>query len=279
MGSFDKLPDQIDRLDAMSIDQLTAEMEQLMDAMTEETYDSTVIDAYVDAIHRKSAIPECPEVSVAFADFQRKVQTISGAAARRGQQAQSSCAKPHRKGFIRVSLAAALLSACLCAGVVVAQAAGVDVLDAVARWTGDHLSFGTISSETSEVPEEYQEIQEVLSERGLPFCYPEIPSDFELFEVDLFVDSDTDYLTYGTCYLCGDDFIGYDVTYNDGPPNTKYEKDDGPVEVYEYHNTIHYIFTNNRCKVAAWLVGSMEYAIFTNSDAVDIKELVRSIYK
>jgi hypothetical protein len=226
-----------ERLNAMSIDQLTAAMEQAMDAMTEETYDSTVIDAYLDAIDHKSAIPEYPDVSTAYADFQRRVQAMSGVEVR---QAESSYPKPRRKRILRVGLAAVIMVACLLAGVVVAQAAGVDVLGSIAHWTESVFGFGTLSSgnistnpsptqndfsgKKMDVPEEYDEVQVALSEQGLPFYFLKVPSEFEVIEKSLHTNPVTNFVTFSVTYLYGDDCIGFDIIQNDGLSTLIYEK-------------------------------------------------------
>ena len=73
-------------------------------------------------------------------------------------------------GAIALVLVAAVLVACLFSGMVVAQASGLDVFGAIARWTADAFSFGdasTLATSGAEaqfhytepdkpVPEEYQ---------------------------------------------------------------------------------------------------------------------------
>jgi hypothetical protein len=189
-----------------------------------------------------------------------------------------------------VGLAAAVLAACLFAGVVVAQAAGVDVLGSIAHWTEDVFGFGKLpnenfapsqdnfSSEKTDVPEEYHEVQAALSERGLPFYFLKAPSGFEVVEESLHTNPVTNFITFSVTYLRGDDYIGFDIMQNDGLSTLIYEKDDGDVEIYEQDGMIHYIFTNNGSTTAAWLADNVEYCISTNSSFLDMKELIRAVY-
>ena len=51
-----------------------------------------------------------------------------------------------------VGLAAALLTACLFGAMVAAQAAGIGVFGAVARWTEEAFSFGNIPPQSGQDP-------------------------------------------------------------------------------------------------------------------------------
>jgi hypothetical protein len=183
--------------------------------------------------------------------------------------------------------------ACLLAGVVVAQAAGVDVLGSIAHWTEGVFGFGTLPSENTstnpspsqnnvsvedvDIPEEYNEIHELLSERGLKFYFPQIPAEFEPLESSIYIRPDTNCVDFGIGYLRGDDCIGFYLVQNDGSPSTVYEKDDGPVEEYRNNDIIYYIFTNVTNVTTVWMVDNVEYCITTNSTSVDIKELIHSV--
>lgn len=76
-----------------------------------------------------------------------------------------------------------------------------------------------------------------------------------------------------------DDFISFEFVQYDGIPKTVYEKDYGDVEIYNYNDIIHYIFSNEGDKVAAWTINDFEYSLSTNTDSIDLKQLIRSFYK
>ena len=279
-----------ERLNAMSPSELADAMEQAIDAMTEETYDPAVIDSYLDALDRKSPVPEYPDTQVAYTDFQKKLQPLAvvGTQANGKQHTRTSL---RFRRVLRVGLVAAITVACLFGGMVVAQASGLDVFGAMARWTESVFSFGTLpngnmSNDPSnvhngraDIPEEYRDLQIALDERGLPLCFPKVPTEFDVQEPFLYIDPDTGCVGFNIAYMQGDDCVGFDITQNDSTPSTIYEKDDGAVEMYEYHGITHYIFSNMGNTTAAWIIGNMEYCITTNSSSVDIKELIQFVYE
>ena len=184
------------------------------------------------------------------------------------------------------------LVACLFSGMVVAQASGLDVFGAIARWTADAFSFGDVStlaaSDIEEqlfytepdktVPEEYKELQTELKHRGFPLYFPEIPEGFELVDNFLYVSEQDGGLNYSNCYLRESDMIGLAVNQNIETPEKIYEKDDSPVEEYLYNGVMHYLFTNLDNQVAVWIVGDLEYSISTTLSKDELKELVQSVY-
>lgn len=175
-----------ERLSTLSPSQLAEAMEEALELMTEETYDPAVIDAYLDALDSAAPMPECPDAETALADLERRVDALSLSdkpSARSGKPAAKA-----RRG-LRAGLAAMLAAVCLLGGMVVTQASGLDVFGALARWTEDVFSFGSIrlaqnsntlsdqsvgsrradvSQQDIDVPEEYQELYEELEKRNIP---------------------------------------------------------------------------------------------------------------
>lgn len=116
-------------LEQLSPEELAQAMEQALDDMTEDTYDQAVIDAYLDALDAKAPMPEAPDVEESYQQFQEMLTQALPA---------EKSPRPRRRGRVlrmtlRVTLAAVFLFGCL----VAAQASGVDVFGAVARWTED----------------------------------------------------------------------------------------------------------------------------------------------
>lgn len=301
-GQTDK-PDCLDvspeRLEAMSPSELADAMEQALDAMTEETYDPAVIHAYLDALDRKTPMPEPPDAEEAYADFQRKLQT-----ALPGESVEALPQKTKRTGNVRrifrASLAAALLIACLLGSMVAAQAVGLDVFGALAHWTDSLFSFGTeqtinelyhpIGSTSSAgstsgsnqsmeaVPEEFSALQTTMEQWGLPLYIPIVPESFEVQDSLLFIDPDAESITFTIIYKQGSDHITFNVEQNDNQSVTIYEKDSNHVEIYEYGGTVYYIYNNNDNTAVVWNIDNLEYSLLTNLPADELKELIQSIY-
>lgn len=286
-----------ERLNSMSPSKLEQAMEAALTAMSAENYDPAVIDAYLDALDQKAPMPEYPDARTSYADFQKKVQILS-------EDVEEQIPSKHRpkrlRSVLRVSLVAALTAICLFGSMVAAQAAGVDVFRAIARWTDSVFSFGTLPDEVTQgpastsssdaaaqssltdgaiVPEEYKEVQAEFAERGLHLYFPKIPDGFAPHDSLLYIDPVTNCVSFGIAYTQGNDCIGFNIEQRTGPSTAIYEKDDGPVEEYEYHGITHYIFSNVTNKSAAWMIDNVEYSITSNSASVDLTELIQSLYK
>ena len=281
-----------ERLSKLTASQLADDMERALDFMSDETYDDAVIDAYLEALDRVAPMPEYPDAATTYAEFRDKIRSISEELAPAKSPAVPSRGIRRGRQLLRTVLVAAVLVACLFSGMVVAQASGLDVFGAIARWTADAFSFGDVStlaaSDIEEqlfytepdktVPEEYKELQTELKHRGIPLYFPEIPEGFELVDNFLYVSEQDGGLNYSNCYLRESDMIGLAVNQNIETPEKIYEKDDSPVEEYLYNGVMHYLFTNLDNQVAVWIVGDLEYSISTTLSKDELKELVQSVY-
>lgn len=199
-----------ERLSKLTASQLADDMERALDFMSDETYDDAVIDAYLEALDRVAPMPEYPDAATTYAEFRDKIRSISEELAPAKSPAVPSCGIRRGRQLLRTVLVAAVLVACLFSGMVVAQASGLDVFGAIARWTADAFSFGdasTLATSGAEaqfhytepdkpVPEEYQELQAELKRRDLPFYFPEVPNSFRLNESSLYISEINGQLIY-----------------------------------------------------------------------------------
>ncbi len=278
------------RIDAMSPSELADAMEQAIDAMTEETYDPVVIDAYLDALERKSPIPDHPGVHTAYADFQKKLQPLASVGTQSKRQPHTKSSFRFRRVF-RVGLVAAITVACLFGSMVIVQASGLDVFGAMARWTESVFSFGTLpgedvsnnpsdpQDETADIPEEYKELQAILEKRRLPLYFPKVPAEFEVQDSYLYIDPTTRNVKFFLSYMQGTDYISFNIIQNGTTFATIYEKDNSSVEPYEYNGITHYIFSDLENLKVVWTTENVEYCISINSTSVDIKALIQSLYE
>lgn len=67
------------QLDSMSTAELLEGMEQALYSMTEETYDAELIDAYLEALERKSPMPEHPTADESYERFRARVGELNAA--------------------------------------------------------------------------------------------------------------------------------------------------------------------------------------------------------
>ena len=293
-GKPDCLDISPERLKNMSPSELEQAMEDALSIMTEEDYDPAVIDAYLNALDNQAPMPMYPDAKTSYIDFQQKVRSLSGNPSVQGMQKRKHV-RLHR--ILRVGLVAALTVACLFGSMVAAQAAGVDVFGALARWTEGAFSFGPIQSERtveasstpgelvsiseypSELPAEYQELWAELRARGVDgFMFPTyIPDGFQVEDSDLYVPPEFNKVDFVVWYENGSGDITYSILY-DKNSSRVYEKDARDVEVYEHEGKEYYIFSNLDRNTAAWNTGDLEYSLSTSLDVSELKNILNSMY-
>ena len=285
----------LERLNQMSPAELEEEMERALDAMTEETYDPAVINAYLEAMDRKAPMPTPADPEAAYEALREKLrQEFKG-------QEQALISKPpsgRRRSALRMGLVAAAAAVCLLGSMVVAQAAGMDVFGRLARWTLDTFSFGDVSSGepeetadsevqpeerakfTANLPPEYQELWTELEARGVySFLFPRyLPDGSVCDESDLAIFPESDTVDFSAWYVNGSDEIAFGVLLSDNTHST-FEKDSGDVEIFEIDGFDHYIFANNGENVAVWHSDNLEYSLSTTLSISELKIILESMYQ
>lgn len=295
-GKPDCLDISPERLKNMSPSELEQAMEDALSIMTEEDYDPVVIEAYLNALDNQAPMPMYPDAKTSYTDFQKKVRSLSGASVEQSMP-KRKYVRLHR--VLRVGLVAALTVACLFGSMVAAQAAGVDVFGALARWTESAFSFGPVQSEQttveasstpgqsvnisdypSELPVEYRELWTELKAHGVDgFMFPTyIPDGFQVEDCDLYVPPEFNKIDFVVWYENGSGDITYSILY-DKNSSRVYEKDARDVEVYEHEGKEYYIFSNLDRNTAAWNTGDLEYSLSTSLDVSELKNILNSMYQ
>lgn len=273
-----------EKLEAMSPSELSEAMEAALDAMTEETYDPAVIDAYLDALDRKAPMPTHPNAESSYQDFQDKLQEYVEGASKPAKQTRKF------RRIARTGIVAALLAVLLASA---AQAAGIDVVGTIARWTENVFSFGTVQSGNdsshypsvsnqvpADVPEEYQELVTELQKRGIEeYTIPTyIPEGFQADTPELYVD-ENGYIEFTAAYANGDDMVIFAIFGYKGKHAGLYEKDNSEVRIYTKNDTNHYFFQNREINSVAWTVNELEYSIRTTLPAAELEKIINSMYE
>lgn len=132
------LEEQIRKFDSMTAEELAEEFEKIWSGMDEDNYDGELLRACLDALDKKSPMPEMPGVNEAYARFTDVRRSIApeGDGVPRTEEVRP------RRVAVRIAIAAAIAVAAILGTLVTAQAAGVDVFGAVVRWTRETFSFG-----------------------------------------------------------------------------------------------------------------------------------------
>ncbi len=183
----------------------------------------------------------------------------------------------------RLVMLAALLAACLFGGLMVAQAAGIDVLGAIGRWTDETFRFVTTGSGESsahKVDEGYvAQVESVLSEWGanealFPTRHPEG-----------FIAQEPRMTSNGNSAALNMRFRGGDRTYSvriihfRGPSELTgtFEKDGSPVEEYVHNDNRFYIFSNIDTVTATCYTGEFMITIAGTLTIDEVKDIIDSI--
>lgn len=174
----------------------------------------------------------------------------------------------------RTALVAAAAVACMFAVMVTAQAAGIDVFGAMARWTEDVFSFGQISPD-SEVSDnlngeaagsEFSSLQAAFDACGMTEVHEPswLPEGYALDGVDV-LDVDDPFLqSFSTSYTDGERVIGISIMSYEGEPITQVQKIGGPVESVEKNGIVFYYIENSVGHTIAWHSDQYEYYLNSN---------------
>lgn len=279
-------------LEAMTKEELTNGLNEALESMTDEDYDSALIDAYLAALDRKAPVPEIPDTDTSFANFKnRLLQTFPAK--------NDAAVSPRRKAqsVWRVGLVAALIVICLMGGMVVAQAAGVDVFGAIARWTDEVSSLGAIHFDgaddgastpavtgygaSSSNEDAYASLQEALDDYGItefrePTWIPE-GYRFEHVEVDSWSDNGSFIGLYAE-YRSKTDSLHIKIERYEGSANIQVEKTDTPVETFLVDGLTVYLLENIGNNSAAWVTEHYECYISGTAEKQVLKQIVLSAY-
>ncbi len=180
----------------------------------------------------------------------------------------------------RTALVAAATIVCMFAIMVMAQAAGIDVFGAMARWTKDVFSFGQISpgsvvfedpggetgengAEAPNPEQEFSSLQEALDAYGISEVHEPtwLPDGYALEGLDVTVRNDPFLQAFLATYSDGESGMGIDIMSYEGEPATQVENTDAQVEVVEKNGITFYLIENVKSYTIAWYTQEYEYYI------------------
>lgn len=178
----------------------------------------------------------------------------------------------------RTILAAAAAVICALAIMVTAQAAGVDVFGAMARWTEDVFSFGPVAPDSqvsedpvqeavgpgAEIPDAgFASLQEAFDACGMTEVHEPgwLPKGYALDGVDVLAVDDPFLRSFEAAYTDGDGVIGISIMSYDGEPATQVQKIGGPVESVEKNGIVFYHVENSVGRTITWYSDRYEYYI------------------
>ena len=181
--------------------------------------------------------------------------------------------------WLRRLTAAAAVFAILLVGSVTAQAFGLNIWEAVVKWTQETFQFGEWGRANVNNDLPYASLKEALEEGEITTSLaPDwFPSGYEL--VDINVEIMPLQTAYKAIYTNGEQDIRITVQdYLDEIP-VYVEQSDGLVEEYEVAGVTYYLFENYDAVKAVWIVDSYECYISGNVTIDELKQMIDSIVK
>ena len=272
-----ELPEDLDSLSAV---ELADRLEHVLDAMTEDTYDEALIDAYLEALDRKAPMPEMRSTGEAYADFQRTLRNI---------QPEPVPTKRYPRRFrnaLRIALVAALVVAVIFGGMVTAQAAGIDVFGAIARWTEELFSFGTIHDDNVEDTEkdelgssglspsgQFDSLQDALDYYGITEVKAPawLPEGYELTSISVTDIPGTNCFVLDAIYGNGTEALCFNISRYVDIPDKQVEKEGSIVSTFEHNGISFTIIENAESRIIAWT--TEQYECYING-AYDLEQSV-----
>lgn len=260
-----------EQLDSMSVAELLELLESINGTMTEDNFDDELVEACLNAIDRKSPMPEYPSTDESLKAFEAKLHTAGGT------KPELMVRRP-RNRFARVGLIAAIVAVCLFSGMIAVQAAGIDVLGAVARWTDNLFSFGDI--EDSMAAEHSSESAAAVTDlEYIESWIPTLGEEFSKSEPMIMEDEQPGTLYYSLTFASEDGTLVFDAfSRGEDSQNSLYEKDGSNVNTIILGKTTFYIFENNGDTIAVWTIKDIEFSLVSSLSTEELEQIIIKSY-
>ena len=248
-------------LDNKPIDELADVLTDMWDAADDLTYSAAEMDACLEEIEQIEAAPEF-DVDASLNRFLDKHSWLVECTSRTSEKNRSNTSR------WKPSIAAAVAILVVLGSLVTAQALGIDVFGAIARWTDETFRF-TSPSQNETDPEadiqnsndqspdgEYTSLQDALDACGIKQnVIPQyLPEGFSLENVSVStLPSD---VAIDATYTSNDRRFRFVITRYNSPETVGqaiFEKDSEDIILYEKGGVTVYIMSNNRSRTAAWM--------------------------
>lgn len=214
-------------LGRMTTAELRDALESALDSMGEDGYDDSVVSAYLDELNRREPVPQHTSAQESYDAFKQKLSAIipdSG-----GGRSPFRARRAGARRILRTGLVAAVIVAvCLLVGVMAAQAAGVDILGTLARWTDSVFTFGEIYE-----PESGPSGEPGLSSTAIDTIesyLPNVPPEFTAGEPFVYIDAYS--IVYSINFSTFENTIQFEAVKSADKSSRLYEKDLNGVEQY-----------------------------------------------
>lgn len=243
-----------------------------------------------------------PDVDKAWAEFQEYYNVPEGADtslypcetvsddSSENTAEHCSCRMPRMCRWLKQGLVAVIAIAVVFGGIVVAQAAGVDVFGTIGRWTNNVFHFDLSADETStstgiyvgEGISEYAALQETLASVGIDenLAPTWFPVGFNASDPEILTTNINDTVCLELFNEKNGQYISIEIIrYNTEQhlQATQFEKDANNVEQYSNEHQTFYILSNADTITATWSNDLIMMQLSGNIPKDDLKKIIDSI--
>ena len=181
--------------------------------------------------------------------------------------------------WLRAVSATAAVLAIIVLGSITAKAFGVDIWEAVVKWTQETFHFGEWGNSDPNNNRTYSSLQEALEQGGITTSLAPtwVPTGYELS--DITVEFTPLKKKYKAQYTCGEKHLAIVVREYLSSDPVYVEQSEGLVEEYDVSDITYYLFENGKQVQAVWIVDSYECYISGNVTIDELKMMIDSIEK
>lgn len=277
---------ELQKLSVPELEKLLCSASQLPEEDTDEAFYDLVEQVLLQKEQERPS-GRLPDVDKAWADFQTEYKNFSTTGGcctppeKESVQANSP-KKPSRMHRLLQHLATAAAAVTIVVlSVIVAQASGIDVLGAVARWTEDTFHFKATGG-YAEGNNPVMHLQEAIGFIRIPesLCPLDIPDDYEIASIST---TENEGYRLFACSIINSDKLEILITIIQPLSKSaqgfgQYEKDANPVEECQIGSRVFYLFSNNNTSTAAWSDGQYSISVFGGVTVPDMRQILNSLY-
>lgn len=284
-----------EHLKMKSKEQLIDELASLTEKVSNGDGDPELIDVYLDVLDEIDPLPFEIDSNEAYERFVDRHATLLEASAtskisepKASHRDRIPLARDHFRRSFKKLLSTAAVIAVILGTMVTAQAFGLDIFGAIARWTENIFGLRSESIPYAEITKsplsegemaKYETLDEAVAAFGItePIVPQVMPSRFVLNRV--FATFQSGGIVICADYLSKDGF--FQVRYNE-ISNTDYgslEKQSGNETIYKREEIKHYLFADVNRMVAFWQNGVLECCMMGSVSEAEMEEIIDSIYK
>ena len=154
------------------------------------------------------------------------------------------------------------------------------IIQMFARWTAEQFGFympSEIEPDSEQVPEEFEELQEIMQQLGVELIVPKFPEGFVAKEPNLDYLPDGNTLHFTMMYQRENDYFLYVVSQDKNTTPYQHEKSATLVDTKICNGIEYYYFENNETSTVAWYVNTVEFYIVTNRTTSDLKKIIETM--